>query len=267
MSRSGDRPERSRATFEAVQARFESRRNGRGPRELAKGRQPYALRGLIECAGCGRRLYHTTIKNIRYATCRLQTAEYASNEALAATHPKTSYLREDQVLPAVNGWLASVFDPQRIDRTAKALAAAAADEGGQARRDPQADGWGQRLQDAQAKYDQWSAALEAGLNPAVAARHLNDAEEERALAERELARLAPTEPPTADEIKALILQLGSIRERLAQADPALLAETYRALGLRLTWSPRAREVDVEIAPGPLTRGDSVSPSDGGGGGI
>jgi predicted metal-binding protein len=104
----------------------------RGPRELAKGRQPYALRGLITCGGCGRRLYHTTIKNIRYATCRLQTAEYASNELLAATHPKTSYLREDQVLPAVNGWRAGVFDPERIDRTAKALAAAAADESGQA---------------------------------------------------------------------------------------------------------------------------------------
>jgi site-specific DNA recombinase len=158
-------------------------------------------------------------------------------------------LREDRVLPAVNAWLASAFDPERVHRTAKALAAAEADdEAGQVRRDADATEWRRRLQDAEARMVKYEEALVAGLDPAVAARFINQAEEDRRRAEQELAGLTPQEPPTADEIKQLIAELGNTRERLAHADPAVLADTYRALGLRLAWNLRALEVEAEIAP-------------------
>uniref|UniRef100_UPI0037509C8E hypothetical protein n=1 Tax=Actinomadura sp. SCN-SB TaxID=3373092 RepID=UPI0037509C8E len=59
-----------------------------------------------------------------YYRCR-----YAQEYALAnqIDHPKIVYLREADVLPAIDQWLATAFAPGRIQSTIDALAAQAAD--------------------------------------------------------------------------------------------------------------------------------------------
>jgi hypothetical protein len=102
----------------------------------------------------------------------------------------------------------------------------------------------------------------------VVGRWITEADEDRRTAEMELARLAPEDaPPTAEEVKALLVKLRRVATRLNKADPEVLAEAYRKLGLRITWEPRATRAWVEIAPTGEVPGGGISPSDGGGGGI
>lgn len=263
--------------FAAVQARFASRRGGRGPKSPRKDRRVYPLQGLVVCATCGRRLFHTTIpkggKEYAYATCRLSTAEYARNPELEATHPKTSYLRADKVVTAVNGWLAQIADDDHIDDTAKLLAAAEQDRHqamtGGVDRDAEAHRARARLMEADGKIKQRIAALDAGADPAVMAQSINDAQNDKRAAEADLARLAPDRPPTADEVKTLLVQLRGVLNRLNQADPAVLNAAYRELGLRAVWQPRSPVVQVSISPElpGQSKDQGVRDSDGGGGGI
>lgn len=259
--------------FEAVQARFASRRGGRGPKSPRKDRRVYPLQGLIICAACGRRLYHTTIpkggKEYPYATCRLSTAEYARNPELEGTHPKTSYLRADKVAAAVDGWLAGMADDDRVDEAAERLAAAEqkrhkAMTGG-VNHDAEAKRARTQLMEAEGRLERARATLDAGAEPAVVARWINDAENDRRTAEADLARLAPDRPPTAAEVKELLIALRGILDRLSTADPTVMRDAYKQLGLRAVWQPRSPIIQVSISP--ELPGQEVRASDGGGGGI
>ena len=53
---------------------------------------------------------------------------------------------------------------------------------------------------------------------------------------------------TADEIAALVEQLGDIMAVLSRADPADKAEVYRQLGLKLTWYHETQTAHAEIDP-------------------
>lgn len=49
-------------------------------------------------------------------------AEYARTNHVR--HPRTVYLREAEILPALDGWVGQVFSPARLPHTMDALAAA-----------------------------------------------------------------------------------------------------------------------------------------------
>lgn len=243
-------------TFQVAQERLSARQGGRGPQELAAGRNPYALRGLITCAECGKRLEAVQFKGTRYYRCRLTTLEYSrlgpAGEALELTHPRSAYLREDVILPAVNGWLAQVFDPANAEQTAKLLAADAAEEADEARREARADHWQRVLIEAEAKLETYRALAETGQSPMeVIGRWLTEADAERVQAETELARLEPAAAPTVDEVKKLLAQMRRVASRLNKADPKVLNEAFRALGLRVTYAPRAVKARVEVIQGGL----------------
>lgn len=53
-----------------------------------------------------------------YYRCKFPT-EYAVTED---KHPKTVYLREDSVLPSLDGWISQLFDPEHLDDTCTQLA-------------------------------------------------------------------------------------------------------------------------------------------------
>lgn len=237
--------------FEKVQGLLRPRR--KQPRALAAGRDPYTLRGLAWCDACGRRMTGTMITGHRYLRCRLQTTQYAHNAELERTHPRSAYLREDKVVDAISRWVSEEFSPERVDEAAASLAAAAAE--GQPERDAQADMWHRRMVDAEERRDNLVRVAEAGGVAAVLADKINEAEEDRAHAEAQLARLEPAVPTTAEEVRALLLRLGHVVRKLQRADPKLLNEVYATWGLRAGWVPGQNEVRVELAP-PLACDDA-----------
>ena len=90
-------------------------------------------------------------------------SQYAAKNKI--DHPRVVYLREDQLLPNLDRWLAGKFSPRALPQTVRELQDAQ-DAGGehaateQARRD---------IADCDAKLRAHRAALEAGAYPAIVA--------------------------------------------------------------------------------------------------
>jgi thiol-disulfide isomerase/thioredoxin len=156
-------------------------------------------------------------------------------------HPKTVYVRQADVVPALDRWLATVFDPKHLEQTCEALAAAQAatvtDETrlAAARR---------TLAECDEKLGRYRAALEAGTDPAIVAGWIREVTELRRRAERE-TRAATVPAVSVVELRALVEELGDLVRVLEQADPAKKAELYESLGLNLVYHAEDRRVTVE----------------------
>jgi hypothetical protein len=83
----------------------------------------YALRGVILCGLCGRRMGGKWNHDRAYYLCRFP-AEYAL--ANRVSHSKNVYLQEADVLGPVDDWLAGLFGPVAIDATLSQLTGQAA---------------------------------------------------------------------------------------------------------------------------------------------
>src|SRR6266536_930727 len=83
--------------------------------------RPYALRGRLRCWLCQRRLQGQWVRGEAYYRCRYPT-EYAHSAHL--DHPVNVYLRETDLVPKLDTWLARLVSPANIETTCRRLAAA-----------------------------------------------------------------------------------------------------------------------------------------------
>lgn len=109
----------TRETFNAVQALLAGRSAGKSPRLAPKANRTYALRHRLRCGVCGRYVQGAVSGGRTYYRCKFGS-EYALSTALG--HAKSVNLREDDLLPHLNSWLASAFGSDRIDSTCSAMA-------------------------------------------------------------------------------------------------------------------------------------------------
>jgi site-specific DNA recombinase len=187
---------------------------------------------------------HTHGRNLY--RCRYPNEYALVNEV---DHPRTVYVREDEVVPALDAWLARLFDPEHLDETCEALAATSgADDADEAR----IEAAHRKLADCDDRLGRYRAALEGGADGAVVAGWIAEVQAERQAAERVLATAQPA-TLTASDVRDLIEGLGDLRPVLADADPAHKAEVYADLGIALTYRPAERLVNVEAAPCALAR--------------
>ena len=209
--------------------------------------QPFALHGLVVCALCQRKMQGSANHGRAHYRCRYPS-EYAMANEL--DHPRNVYVREDQILGPLDGWLAQVFDPGQLDTTLDALEAAASstDDAGQAR----AQAARRRVAECDTRLARYRAALEAGTDPVVVSAWIAEVQAERLAAEVELDRAAGrrNQSMSRDQLAALVNGLGNLLGVLASAAPEDKAEVYRRLGLRLTYDPTRRVVTVESHLGP-----------------
>jgi hypothetical protein len=211
-------------------------------RKARGARHPYPLRGLLVCGICGRRMAAQHNHGRAHYRCRYPAEYSLANDV---DHPRTVYVREDDVLPALDGRLARIFDPQHLDETCAQLAAASgpndADQAG-------TDAARRALAEADGRLAKYRAALDKGADPTVVAAWIAEVQGERLAAERTLATRAAT-VLTAADARELVLALGDIARVLEDADPALKAKVYADLGIQLTYRPNERIVLVEAACG------------------
>ncbi|MGH9071402.1 MAG: recombinase family protein [Acidimicrobiales bacterium] len=88
-----------------------------GPRPDRSGESRYALRGLLVCGRCGRRMQGHSVAR-RSGAQRLgyqctYRADYPSDEA----HPKSLFVAEERILGALDHWLGQLCAPERLDAT------------------------------------------------------------------------------------------------------------------------------------------------------
>jgi site-specific DNA recombinase len=110
--------------FERAQETLASR--GRGPTSHRPHPtpRPYALRGVLLCGYCGRKMQGNWNNKQAYYRCRFPEQYALANKI---DHPKVVYLREAEILEPIDEWLASAFSPTRINATIATLAEHAPD--------------------------------------------------------------------------------------------------------------------------------------------
>jgi DNA invertase Pin-like site-specific DNA recombinase len=228
----------SQDIFEAARARREA--NGRTTiRKPRATPRPYLLRGLLRCGLCDRRMQGSWNHKQAYYRCRYPT-EYALPRR--AQHPPTVYVREAQIVPPLDDWIAGIFEPDRLEETCRAVAEAqepAPEEDGRA------EAASRSLADCDARLARYRKALDAGTDPAVVARWISEVQAERRAAEEELRQRGPTAALTEDDIRAMIESLEDPVGVLGAAEPAKKAALYESLGLALRYEPSKRRVLVE----------------------
>jgi site-specific DNA recombinase len=238
-------------TFQQVQALQQAKGSAdqRAPRRTSRG---YALRGIVRCGLCGRRMQGSWNNGKRHYRCTFLDQYAAKNKV---DHPPSVYVREEQLLPQLDAWLARKLDP--------AAFTAAIREYESHRPEPQHDEDArQEIADCDAKLRQHRAALEAGADPVLITSWMKETQARRALAETRLRRKPETRRRVTDEeIASFVTELGAVMQALDEADPAGRAEVYGRLGLTLTYHPNEKRVAAEARPasimyvGACPRGD------------
>ncbi|RSN03136.1 recombinase family protein [Nonomuraea sp. WAC 01424] len=226
--------------FEQVQEILAGR--GRGPtsHKPHPTRRPYALRGVLFCGYCNRRMQGNWNHDQSYYRCR-----YPSEYALAndVDHPKVVYLREADLLPSLDAWLGLEFG-RRLDETAGALA-----DLGQEPKDGAAESLKLKIAECDRKLAQHRAALEAGADPALIAQWMAETQTQRVAAQAQLRQSSGRRRMTREEIHAVMIALGDLVKVIQEADPLDKAELYAQLGLRLTYRPQKQLVEAQVVPG------------------
>ena len=139
------------------------------------------------------------------------------------------FVREDTILPRLDAWLATLFDPDNLDATCEALAVhQEVDESAVAR--AEAARW--KLADCDDRLAKYRAALDSGADPAIVGAWIAEVRAERDRAEVDIAGAKPAEPMTHAEVKAIVLAMQDMAKVLRRADPKLKAEVYADLGLK-----------------------------------
>jgi len=209
-------------------------------------KRTYCLSSLIYCGECGRRMAGNWTHNESYYRCGFRS-EYAG---ATGKHPRWVYLRERDVTPHLDEWILRHFDPENVDATIAAMAAAQAPDDAAAARTEAAR---TRILDCDARLAKYRAALEGGDSPTIAG-WVREVEAERLAAQRELAGTTETDPMTEDEVRWLVEQVKAGLIGLSKAPPAQKAAMYRTLGLKLTYHPDTDTLDIEARPDAYTRG-------------
>lgn len=220
---------------QAVRLRTQTRR-GPGLVCSRESTVPYALRGILFCAVCGRRMQGAARVG-KQATRILYRCELGKSRSVPVDltdHPRTVYLREDAVTPRLDEWIASLADPEDLARGQEV--------------DPEADNVAllRQLSAANSKVAALVAAVESG----VAVDDLTDALRRRTAERDELkARLERAERPramSAAQVNELVQELGGLAAVLGKATGAERAQVYASLGLRLDFDPYVRQVKATV---------------------
>ncbi len=233
----------SKDAFDQVQRRLASR----GPQStgrIVRTTHPYALKGLVFCAQCGRRMQGNWVHGKARYRCRFPN-EYATANKI--DHPLAVYLREDAILDDLDTWLAEVFAPDAVRDALTALEQAQPDSG------PEIEQARRAVVDCDRKLARHKTALEAGADPVLVTSWSTQVLKERTVAQAMLDGLqggGDAQRMSAEEIRSIVDTLGGLLAVLRRADPADKTEVYRQMGLRLEYDHKTRKVLAEILPAP-----------------
>jgi site-specific DNA recombinase len=219
---------------------------GRRPvdRKVRPAARPYALRGLLLCGICARKMQGHWVNDRAHYRCRYPN-QYAASKELE--HPRNVYLREDLVVPVLDRWLASLFAPAHLPGTIKALAEAQemdVDPG----RAAMLEATRRTLTHCDQRLAKYRAGLEAGMDPGLVAQWTAELRAQRLRAEQQLRALSEEGRITEAEIAQLVCGIRDVVKTLKRADADTKADVYRELGLKMTNTPADRRVLIEANP-------------------
>jgi hypothetical protein len=193
----------------------------------------YALRGLLICAECGRRMQGNAINRTKAGPrlgyrCVFRN-EYPGDE----DHPKSLFVAESRILPALDEWLRSLSSKNLEETMAEMIEHAAADEG----QPPEVRRARTMASEAQTKLDRYMDAIEKGMDPTLYVERSKTAQRELAAARAVMEGHASAQetPLSETQLRGILERVGDIVELLRHADADERREFYQELGLRLAY--------------------------------
>ena len=208
--------------FLAARGRLATREPGaRKPRDSL---HPFALRGLLFCALCGRRMEgawrgdRTSGRGRTLYRC-LITHNRALPDSLA-DHPRSLYVREDVILQPLDDWISSLITPEAL--AAHQHEPSGADDAALSA----------RLLEIDRKIAALVSAIEAGAEVPELTDQLKRRAREREGIQAQIRALSANRPVSADEMQEAVRQLGGLAQVFATADP-----TASRRGLSIVGSP------------------------------
>lgn len=228
--------------YQRVQEILAKRANGQYSQRLHPTRRPYAFRGVLFCGYCERRMQGNWNNRQAYYRCRFP-AQYALVNEL--DHPKVVYLREAEILGEVDGWLATAFGPDSLERTIAVMAEQVIDPDEVALIDLR-----KRLSKCDRKLSQYRSALDAGGDPIEISSWINETKSERARLEGEMKAAPVAQRISVAEIRSMIEEVGDLVRLVGEAEADDKSELYTQLGLKLTYYPEKQHVEARVEPEP-----------------
>ncbi|MCU1377931.1 MAG: Recombinase [Acidimicrobiales bacterium] len=229
-----------RELYEAVQAKMQAAKRGPQQRRPKATQRPYLLRGRLHCGLCGRRLQGSWHHNEPYYRC-LYAQQYAA--ASEFPHPKAVYLRESDLLPDIDSWLGTIFDPENVDATCEAMVGAVDTTASAiARTEAQA-----AIKECDRKLEHYRAALDAGTDPRVVGQWIAEVTSEKRHAETALrAASADAEAVrmTKAQVREAVEEIGGLVGLLGVSRPKLRTRFYEEIGLTAVYDPHQKVVEA-----------------------
>lgn len=230
-----------RELWERVNARITSTRSPQRRRPRAEpGR--YLIAGLVRCAVCGRSMHGATLKGKPYYRCNTQRPDYADTG-----HPRTTAIREERILDALDPWLDELTGPEHRGTTIAAVLdadAAAAPE------PPEVQTARRALRDLPGELDRVLAAIRAGMDPDLAVATTKQIQRDLAAANTTVTAWEHNHdtpsPLTADEISEALDHAGNLAAMLSEAERETRARLYQALDLELNLNPVGEPPTLEV---------------------
>ena len=210
--------------------------NTRGPDRRRPRATPgrYLLAGLVRCSACGRSMHGATLKNKPYYRCNAQRPDYADVER----HPRTTAVREERILAAVDPWLNQLTDPAHLENTIAAVLAGDADQPAEP---PEVRAARRALRELPVELDRVLAAIRAGMDPALATATTKQIQQGLVAAEITITAWnhgqTPAPPLRRQDVIAALDHAGSLTSLLRTAEREPRARLYRTLGLTLHLDP------------------------------
>ncbi len=204
-------------------------------------RHDYMLKGMIVCSICERKLVANVVRNHLQYRCRMK------DEYPGLDHPKSLSVREDQLLPAVDQWLAELFDKDHLDDTTKALAntehpdTSTVDEL-ETRR---------TIKDCDKRIANFEAALGATDDNDTIAGFIQQIERSRAErknAQSRLQRLTTKRGITEQDVRQTVDSLAAAVALLSTAEPADRRRVYEAANLNILYDHEGQRAQISVAP-------------------
>lgn len=201
----------------------------------------YVLASRVRCGHCGRQMEGSWNHDRPYYRCQV----HPNDPTERGDHPRTIYVREDALLPGLHRWIGTLFDPEHLDSTSQALAAASQPDPEDQRR---SDDLRSKIAELDRAIDGYRRVIREQPDTAgTVGRWIAECMQERKRLEYALTGGTTTSRLTAEDIKALVAGLHDICATIAQASPADREVVYAELGIHLTYHPDGR-VEAESRP-------------------
>jgi site-specific DNA recombinase len=192
----------------------------------------YALRGLLVCAECGRKMQGNIIGrkvSPRVGYRCVYRDEYPADNG----HPRSIFVAESRIIPVLDEWLAELSSKNVDQAVAAMLEQGAVDDSDP----PEVRRARMVAKEAQTKLDRYLDAVEKGMDPSLYVERSRAAQGDLAAAKAVIEAYGASGDFTLgeDQLRDLLCRAGGITGLLQEAEPDERREFYQELGLNLVY--------------------------------